>query len=183
ILHFWVGYDHPFEDGNGRTARALFYWCMLRYGYWLAQYLSVSSILHKAPAKYAKAYLYSETDNNDVTYFVLYQLEVIDGAIKSLHRYLDRKIQENQEIRRLIQGSDRLNNRQLPIMHDALADPDEPFTIAAQAKRNRVTYQTARTDLLGLEALGLLVRDKRSRKFIFRSPPDLADRLRKLGAS
>lgn len=25
ILHFWLAYDHPFEDGNGRTARALFY--------------------------------------------------------------------------------------------------------------------------------------------------------------
>ena len=24
ILHFWLAYDHPFADGNGRTARALF---------------------------------------------------------------------------------------------------------------------------------------------------------------
>lgn len=29
IVHFWLAYDHPFEDGNGRTARTLFYWCML----------------------------------------------------------------------------------------------------------------------------------------------------------
>jgi Fic family protein len=29
ILHFWLAYDHPFVDGNGRTARALFYWQML----------------------------------------------------------------------------------------------------------------------------------------------------------
>ena len=35
ILHFWLGYDHPFVDGNGRTARALFYWSMLRNGYGL----------------------------------------------------------------------------------------------------------------------------------------------------
>lgn len=33
ILHFWLGYDHPFVDGNGRTARALFYWAMLRQNY------------------------------------------------------------------------------------------------------------------------------------------------------
>jgi Fic family protein len=25
FLHFWLAYDHPFVDGNGRTARALFY--------------------------------------------------------------------------------------------------------------------------------------------------------------
>ena len=33
LLHFWLAYDHPFVDGNGRTARALFYWSMLRQGY------------------------------------------------------------------------------------------------------------------------------------------------------
>src|SRR5690606_22337292 len=26
LLHFWIGYLHPFADGNGRLARALFYW-------------------------------------------------------------------------------------------------------------------------------------------------------------
>ena len=28
LLHFMIGYEHPFVDGNGRTARALFYWAM-----------------------------------------------------------------------------------------------------------------------------------------------------------
>lgn len=181
ILHFWLAYDHPFVDGNGRTARALFYWCMLHNGYWLTEYLSISSILRRSPAKYARSYLYTETDNYDVTYFVLHQLDVIDRAIKGLHEYLRRKIAEDREIDGLIRGSDLLNHRQLPIMHAALRDPHEPFTIAAQARRNRVTYQTARTDLLGLEELGLLVREVRTRKFIFRSPPDLARRLRALG--
>ncbi len=32
ILHFWLAYDHPFVDGNGRVARALFYWSMLHHG-------------------------------------------------------------------------------------------------------------------------------------------------------
>ena len=29
MLHFLIGYIHPFEDGIGRTARALFYWYVL----------------------------------------------------------------------------------------------------------------------------------------------------------
>ena len=49
LLHFALAYDHPFADGNGRTARALFYWSMLRSGYWLTQYLTISSILRGAP--------------------------------------------------------------------------------------------------------------------------------------
>ncbi len=77
LLHFWLAYDHPFVDGNGRTARALFYWSMARAGYWLCEYVSISRILKKARAQYGRAYLYSETDDNDATYFLLYQMRVL----------------------------------------------------------------------------------------------------------
>ena len=181
ILHFWLAYDHPFVDGNGRTARALFYWSMLHQRYWLAQYLSVSSILHKAPAKYARSYLLTETDDNDLTYFVIYQLEVIERAIESLHAYLARKTAENRELERMLQGSAELNHRQLVVVRDALRDPDESFTIQAQARRHRVVYESARSDLLGLVELGLLTKRKVGKKFVFRSVPDFSERLRSLG--
>ena len=74
ILHFWLAYDHPFVDGNGRTARALFYWLMLRNNYWLFEFISISQIIRKAPIKYGRAFLYTETDDNDLTYFILYHL-------------------------------------------------------------------------------------------------------------
>jgi Fic family protein len=181
ILHFWLAYDHPFVDGNGRTARALFYWSMLNHGYWLAQYLSVSSILRKAPSKYARSYLLTETDDNDITYFVIYQLRILERALDSLRDYLARKIAETREIESLLHGSPHLNHRQMLVVRDALRDPAEPFTIAAQSRRNRVTYQSARTDLLGLEEMGLLVKQKVGKKFVFRSAPDFAERLRSLG--
>jgi Fic family protein len=181
IVHFWLAYDHPFTDGNGRTARALFYWAMLRSGYWLAQYLSVSSILRKAPVQYARSYLHAETDHNDVTYFVIYQLQVIERAIKSLHEYLGRKMAEMREVEALLHGTPYLNNRQLLVVRDALRNPGEPFTINAQARRNRVTYESARTDLLGLEDLGILERQRVGKKYVFRTVPDMVDRLRALG--
>jgi len=183
VLHFWLAYDHPFEDGNGRTARALFYWAMLRHDYWLAHYLSVSAILRKAPAQYARAFLLTETDNYDLTYFLIYQLNVIERAIRSLYKYLGRKIAETREIEQLLRGSPRLNQRQLLVIRDALRDPGEPFTIDAQARRNRVVNQTSRTDLLDLEELGLLTKVRRGKKYVFHSAPDLSDRLRKLGAA
>lgn len=58
ILHFWLAYDHPFVDGNGRTARALFYWQMLHSGYWLFEFISISQFLRKAPVQYGTAFLY-----------------------------------------------------------------------------------------------------------------------------
>jgi Fic family protein len=181
IAHFCLAYDHPFEDGNGRTARALFYWSMLRDGYWLTQYLSISSILHKAPVKYARSFQLVETDDNDLTYFIIYQLEVIERAIKSLHEYLARKVAETRDIEVLVHGSPQLNHRQLLIVGDALRDPSEVFTINAQSRRNRVTYQTARTDLLSLEVLGLLTKSRVGNKFVFHSSPQLSEHLRTLG--
>ena len=80
LLHFWLAYDHPFVDGNGRTARALFYWSARRHGYWLVEYLSISSILRKAAPQYGRAFLDSETDENDLTYFLLHHIRVLDGV-------------------------------------------------------------------------------------------------------
>lgn len=30
-LHFWIGYLHPFPDGNGRLARSIFYWYLFKH--------------------------------------------------------------------------------------------------------------------------------------------------------
>ena len=91
LLHFWLAYDHPFVDGNGRTARALFYWAMLRYGFWLCEFISISRIILRGPAKYGRAFLYTETDQNDLTYFIIYHLDIIRRAVDELHEYIKRK--------------------------------------------------------------------------------------------
>lgn len=183
IVHFWMAYDHPFVDGNGRTARAMFYRSMLTSGYWLTQYLTISSILKKAPSKYARSYLYCETDENDITYFVIYQLEVIRRAIDSLYEYLRRKVAETREIEAMLHGSPHLNHRQLVIVGDALRDPGEPFTARAQQRRHGVTYESARSDLLGLQKLGLFTMRKVGRQHVFNALPDLPTRLRNLSTS
>jgi hypothetical protein len=75
-LHFWLAYEHPFADGNGRTARALFYWSMLHQGYWLFEFISISSIISRARSRYELSFLHTETDDNDLTYFFLAQVKV-----------------------------------------------------------------------------------------------------------
>ena len=178
LLHFALAYDHPFADGNGRTARALFYWSMLRSGYWLARYLAISSILRGAPAQYARSYLHVETDGGDVTYFVLHQLRVIERAIASLGEYLERKMEEQRLAGRLLRDRRDLNHRQHALVADALSKPDAWFTIQTHGRRHRIAYATARGDLLGLEAAGLFVRQQSGRQFVFRPSRDLAALLR-----
>jgi Fic family protein len=179
VLHFWLGYDHPFEDGNGRTARALFYWSMLRRGYWLTEYLTISAILKKAPAKYARAFLYTEQDGNDLTYFALFQLDVVRRAIDGLNAYLKRKMEEVRSTERLLRATD-MNHRQVALLTHALRTPGAMYTFRGHAASHAVAYQSARNDLLDLELRGLLAKRKSGRAFVFFAAQDLADRLRSL---
>jgi len=177
ILHFLLAYDHPFEDGNGRTARALFYWSMLKQGYWTMEFISISRILKSAPAKYTRAYLYTETDDNDVTYFIVHQLEVINRAIKDLLVYLEKKASEIKTVEKLIKKSSELqkilNYRQIALLNRALKRPESIFYIESHRGAHNVTYDTARTDLLKLVELGLLEKSKMGKAFIFTAVKDL----------
>ncbi len=177
ILHFWLGFDHPFVDGNGRTARALFYWSMLSDRYWLAEYISISRILKKAPSQYGRAFLFTETDDNDLTYFVLYQLGVITRAIEELKEYLRKKMQEIREVQALLRRSADLNHRQLALLSHALKHPGRQYTVQSHQTSHAVSTSTARTDLLDLAGRRLLYKRKAGKSFVFTAPPDLGERL------
>ena len=176
LLHLWLGYDHPFEDGNGRTARALFYREMLAKGYWLFEYVSISRLLLKAPVEYGRSFLYTETDGFDATYFLLYHLQILRRAIEELQAYLVRKMAEHRETLKLLRRTD-LNHRQIALLSNALAHERAVYTIRSHAQSHRVTRQSARTDLIDLEARGLLQREVIGRRFDFYPADDLRARL------
>ena len=180
ILHFWLAYDHPFVDGNGRTARALFYWSMLRHGYWLAAFVSISSVLRKEPKRYGRAFLLTETDDNDLTYFLLYHLDVLGRAIDALHDYIARKTEQVRHIELALRGSSLLNHRQRAIVGHALRHPGTRYTIEGHRRSHGVVYQTARTDLLDLCERELFRSEKRGRKLVFSALPELERRLGEL---
>lgn len=156
VLHFQLGFDHPFCDGNGRTARALFYWSMLRQDYWLFEYLSISRLIYRSPAKYVRAYLNCEADEFDITYFLTYKTRIISRARLELRQYLRKKQSQLAEARRLFAEDRRLNHRQQEVVLQATRNPDRVFTIAEHKEQFAVSYATARSDLLELAGWGYL---------------------------
>jgi Fic family protein len=176
LIHFWLGHDHPFEDGNGRTARALFYWSMLAQGYWLTEFLSISRILSNAPMQYARSFLFTERDEGDTTYFIAYQLNVILRAIDDLHAYLQRRMAEIRDSERILRGAG-LNHRQSALVRHALRHPNAEYTFKSHQRSHGIVYQSARNDLLDLDERGYLDRFKVGRTFRFRPSSDLRDRL------
>ncbi|MCH7871797.1 MAG: Fic family protein [Planctomycetes bacterium] len=180
ILHFWLAYDHPFKDGNGRAARALFYWSMLSQNYWLCQFISISRIIYQAPTRYARAFLFTESDDNDLTYFAMHQLDVISKALDALHEYIEQKLNERRRIESRLRLSSELNDRQLDLIGHALRHPNAQYGIRQYQTDNSVVYQTARTDLLDLVDKGLLRKTKHGRTHRFHPSPNLDRRLRRL---
>lgn len=178
LVHFWLAYDHPFVDGNGRSARVLFYWSMLRQGYWLTEFISISRVIKKARVQYDRAFVYSETDDNDATYFLLNQLSMLRQAIDDLAGYLKKKSQEVRELEKRLRGQEDLNNRQLAVLGHILRHPDARISIDGHQASHRVVYQTARTDLLGLVAHGFLEQHKLGKKLYFTPIRDIDRKLK-----
>lgn len=155
IIHFVLAYIHPFVDGNGRTARSLFYWYMIKNGYWLTEYLSISRIIYTNKTAYEKAFLYTEKDENDLSYFIQYHLDVMKKAFEDLRKYLQRKIDEQQNILRFAGISD-INERQRYVLRTLSESKQTLFTPKELATQFDVTTRTARTDLQSLVEKGFL---------------------------
>ena len=177
-IHFMMGYDHYFEDGNGRTARAMFYWSMLREGFWLTEFLTISKILKRAPAKYARSFLLTEQDAGDLTHFFLYHLTVITRAIEELHQYLAKKADELYEVQRHIRAiPGEFNYRQLALLEHAIKTPGATYTAESHSRSHGTSQQSARNDLSALEAKGLLERMRIGRRHAWVAAPDLATKV------
>jgi Fic family protein len=182
ILHFMIGYIHPFGDGNGRTARALFYWSMLQSGYWLFEYVSISKLIQEKRTAYDTAFVYTETDDFDLTYFIYNQVEVIVKAIASLKAYIDYKKQELFNFVKWIEQSPiakKLKRGHLEILKEAVKEPGKEFTAQQVADNLGISQNTARGYLKKLveEDLLVLASTKRVRTVRYLAPANLREQL------
>lgn len=155
IIHFMVGYFHPFVDGNGRTARALFYWYMLKEGYWMTEYLSISRVIAKSKTSYEKAYLYTEADDMDLGYFINYNLKVLEQAYRELKEYIQRKQAEKKASYQFMRLG-YINDRQAQVIQRFVDDPSEIITVKDLQERFFISPTTAKQDIVHLMERGLL---------------------------
>lgn len=178
LLHFWLAYIHPFCDGNGRTARALFYLYMLKSGYWLMEYIAISRVILRQRSRYERAFLYSEMDDCDCGYFLAFHLSAVERALHELWAYLERKGQEDELLRARLNKDGELNYRQRVLLGRALRDSTSTFTIESHKASHNVSYGTARNDLLDLVERGYLAQRRQGRRtYVFSPAPDLRSRI------
>lgn len=179
MLHFWLAYIHPFTDGNGRVARALFYWYLLKHEYWLFEYTSISKTILKRTTRYANAYLFSEHDDNDLTYFISFHVDVIMDAVEELKKHIQEEREKNHHARLEIAEYPDLNVRQTRIIQHVIANPNDILTIKMHQNMNKIAYQTARTDLLELAEKGWLKSIQKGNTFYFFPTDQLWEKIQK----
>ena len=155
IVHYMVAYVHPFVDGNGRTARALFYWYMMREGYQLTEYMSISRMIMESKTSYENAFRYCDNDGNDIGYFVAYNLRVLGRAYQKLKEYVNHKQQEKRAAT-LLMVKGKLTERQSMILQHFRNSPDDMLTVRDVEVNLSVTTMTARKDLSYLVREGYL---------------------------
>lgn len=184
IIHFLIGYYHPFSDGNGRTARALFYWYMMRNDYWLIQYLSISRIIRESKKSYEKAFIFSENDSNDMGYFISYNLGVLNKSFRQLKLYLDRKQKEKRKSERLLHLGN-ITPRQAEILNRFVDNSDLVLTSVDVIGMFGVSPKTAKSDLRDLTEKGYLSEislNKRTKGYVRSSDfSTLTDTVRRCG--
>lgn len=170
-LHFAIGYEHPFRDGNGRVARALFYWYLFRHEFSAFRYIAISVLLRNAPVKYGKSYLHTETDGMDLTYFIDYQCSVIMRAVSDFLTLYKQTVADALSFDRWLEQSvlfEKLSDKQRTIFQVALNGIDKEFTAVNVKENLDCSYNTASTALNGLTALGVFEKAKVGREWVFR---------------
>ena len=155
LIHFWIWYLHPFCDWNGRTARWLFYWYVLKNDYFGFSYIPLSTAIKNSKIDYAKSYIYSEQDDLDLTYFINYNLRKIKIALDKFREDVKEKFKDsNSSLKKLNHLG--LNSRQIKLMSHFLDNKDSFTNATIHQNYYRIARWTSISDLKYLEKKGYI---------------------------
>jgi len=163
MIHFWIGYLHPFTDGNGRIARQLFYWYLIKQGYWAFVYLPISKVIKLSPQQYIMAYVYSEQDDNNMTYFIDYNVKKIKLALRDFKNYVHKQSKGNTKMKKMGETKYNLNMRQVQLLQYLHGAPDERTSLTIHMNINQIAKMTASKDLKDLVKKAFLTAKKQGR--------------------
>lgn len=169
-IHFAIGYEHPFNDGNGRVARALFYWFMFKKDYGAFRYISISNLLKDAATQYGESYLYTETDEMDMTYFIDYQCSIIMRAVAAFKSHCQKTIENIESFNAWLFNSGiygKLSEKQRLVFQVAKNSPNTNFTARYIEEKLNCSYNTAATVLNGLVELNLFEKYKDGKEWLY----------------
>lgn len=162
LLHYLIAYIHPFFDGNGRTARTLFYFKSMKHNLKFVELLSISAHLKNSGNMYERVFEVIKNHDWDLTYFIDHCLESLLAALK----IVDGKVSYLVSIHS-IRDTFGLNENQIGLLQRLALNKYRSVSIESYADEIGKSREIARKELKSLVANKLLVERKTGKKFVY----------------
>lgn len=162
LLHYFIAYIHPFFDGNGRTARTLFYFKAIKNDLKFVELLSVSANLKEHGRRYEKSFDLVKEHELDMTFFIDFCL---DSLITALDK-VEKKVNYLIDISSLIE-KEGINSNQVSLLQRMALNKYRATSIEEYAEDIGKSREIARRELKDLLNKGYLREEKKGKKYIY----------------
>lgn len=170
LLHYFIAYIHPFFDGNGRTARTLFYFKCLKHGLEWVNFLSISAALKAPGQKYENSFKLVKENHWDLTYFILYSLESLEKGLD----VIEGKVVKLGKIN-LLREVHGLSDSQVGVVQRLYLHRYGAIDVKGHSVNIGKSSETARLELKELEAKSLLFEFKVKKKSYYQVNKEFVD--------
>ena len=161
IVHLWFVIIHPFEDGNGRIARALTDLILARSENSSERFYSMSSQIKKERKSYYEILQLTQTDNLDITLWLKWFLENMLAAINSSENLLNDVFKKTEFWN--LNKSVTFNERQIKVLKKILDNFEGNLTTQKWAKICNCSHDTANRDITDLINKNILIKQGEAR--------------------
>ena len=158
MAHLWFVSIHPFEDGNGRIARAVADMALARSEESPERFYSMSAQIRLERNAYYDILEATQKGGLDITGWQLWFLGCLGRAIGSARRTLASVLAKADFWE--VHASDVLNPRQVKVLNRLLDGFEGKLTSSRWARMNHCSQDTANRDIRDLVERGILVRSK-----------------------
>lgn len=148
IAHFWFVTIHPFDDGNGRIARAIAESLLTRADCTKQRAYSMSSQIMKSKSSYYDILEYTQKGNLDITSWLVWYIERLDEAIKDSNNTLSFILEKSRFWE--THAKTLLNERQKKVIDKLLNNFQGKLNTSKWAKLTNVHRDTALRDIQDL---------------------------------
>lgn len=157
IAHLWFVTIHPFDDGNGRIARAIADLALARSEGSRWRFYSLSSQIQRERADYYRRLETTQKGPLDITFWLVWFLNCLGRAVDSA----ETAIQSSIAKARFWDGLSgvTLNARHRKVLNLLLDGFEDPLTSSKWAKLTKVSQDTAARDIGELVEHGVLIRN------------------------
>ena len=157
LAHLWFVTIHPFDDGNGRIARAIADMALARSEESPKRFYSLSAQIRLERKDYYSTLEWTQKGEVDVTHWQTWFLECFERALDGANETLAAVMTKARFWERF--GMAALNNRQIKVLNRVLDGFEDKLTSSKWAKLAKCSQDTAGRDIAGLIEKGALTKD------------------------